>query len=114
MIITQGFRYDINGLRAFAVFVVLFFHFKVPFFAGGFSGVDIFYVISGYLMTKIITTGIEKDNFSLLTFYRKRIQRIIPGLTAIILEKISWYWSIRPITISPVLTSWGSRQKAFN
>lgn len=85
MIIKQGFRYDINGLRAFAVIVVLFFHFKVPFFTGGFSGVDIFYVISGFLMTKIIITGIEKDNFSLLTFYKKRIQRIIPGLAAMVI-----------------------------
>lgn len=48
------FRYDIGFLRAFAVLIVVFFHYKVPFFEGGFVGVDIFFVISGYLMTNII------------------------------------------------------------
>lgn len=84
MIQKSGFRYDINALRAIAVIVVLFFHFNVPFFSGGFSGVDIFYVISGYLMTKIILDGLKKDQFSLLSFYRKRIQRIVPALTLMV------------------------------
>lgn len=84
MIQDKGFRYDINGLRAIAVLVVLFFHFNVPFFGGGFSGVDIFYVISGFLMTKIIISGLERGNFSILTFYQKRIQRIVPALATMI------------------------------
>lgn len=85
MIYKPGFRYDINALRAIAVLIVLFFHFNVPFFDGGYSGVDIFYVISGYLMTKIILDGLAKDQFSLLSFYKKRIQRIIPALTFMVI-----------------------------
>lgn len=58
------FRNDIGALRALAVLAVLFFHFKIPYFDGGFSGVDIFFVISGYLMTHIILKGFEDHIFS--------------------------------------------------
>jgi peptidoglycan/LPS O-acetylase OafA/YrhL len=85
MIIKPGFRYDINALRALAVISVLFYHFNVPFTQGGFSGVDVFYVISGYLMTKIILDGLAREQFSLSNFYNKRIQRIIPALTFMII-----------------------------
>src|SRR5690606_25258792 len=54
------FRLDINGLRAYAVLMVLFFHFKIPGFNAGFLGVDIFFVISGFLMTAIICSSLEK------------------------------------------------------
>lgn len=74
------FRYDINALRALAVIGVILFHFKVPYFEGGFSGVDIFYVISGYLMTKIVIEAILKNTFSFRDFYSKRVKRIIPAL----------------------------------
>ncbi|RYZ97342.1 MAG: acyltransferase, partial [Sphingobacteriaceae bacterium] len=79
------FRYDINALRAIAVTGVLLFHFKVPYFSGGFSGVDVFFVISGYLMTKIIMNDINSDNFSVLAFYGKRLRRIVPALLFLIL-----------------------------
>lgn len=79
------FRYDINALRAIAVVGVVLFHFKVPYFEGGFSGVDIFYVISGYLMTRIIINSMAAGNFSVREFYVKRMQRIIPALLALIL-----------------------------
>ena len=84
MVQKRGFRHDINALRALAVVSVLFYHFNVPFFDGGFSGVDVFYVISGYLMTKIILEGLNRDQFSLLTFYKKRVQRIVPALTFLV------------------------------
>lgn len=84
MIQKQGFRHDINALRALAVSSVLLYHFNVPFFKGGFSGVDVFYVISGYLMTKIILEGLAREQFSILTFYKKRIQRIVPALTFLV------------------------------
>lgn len=79
------FRYDINALRALAVIGVILFHFKVPYFEGGYSGVDIFYVISGYLMTKIVIEAILKNTFSFREFYSKRIKRIIPALLFMII-----------------------------
>ncbi|QNC66032.1 acyltransferase (plasmid) [Shigella boydii] len=73
------FRLDINGLRFIAVLSVVFFHFQVPFFSGGYAGVDIFFVISGYLMHSILS----KDKPSIkntLNFYKKRLIRIYPAL----------------------------------
>ena len=77
------FRKDINGLRAFAVLLVVFFHFGVPYFSAGFIGVDIFFVISGYLMTGIIVSKGLQDKFSILDFYMARARRIIPALLAL-------------------------------
>jgi len=74
------FRDDINALRALAVTAVVLFHYKVNFTPGGFVGVDVFFVISGYLMTAIITGRLEKNSFSIWEFYRDRARRIIPGL----------------------------------
>ncbi|TSD63770.1 acyltransferase [Inquilinus sp. KBS0705] len=78
------FRYDINALRALAILGVLLFHYKIPHFAGGFAGVDVFFVISGYLMSKIIITGVNNGSFSVLDFYGKRVKRIIPALVFVI------------------------------
>jgi peptidoglycan/LPS O-acetylase OafA/YrhL len=83
-----GFRYDIAALRAMAVIAVLLYHFNIPFFDGGFSGVDVFFVISGYLMTKIILNGIDRQQFSLLQFYKKRADRIIPALVFMVLTTL--------------------------
>jgi peptidoglycan/LPS O-acetylase OafA/YrhL len=77
------FRKDINGLRALAVLAVIFFHFNVPGFAGGFVGVDVFFVISGFLMTAIILSGNKHPEFSILGFYASRTRRILPALTAL-------------------------------
>jgi len=74
------FRYDINALRALAVTAVVGYHYNVAFLPGGFAGVDIFFVISGYLMTDIIVSRLRKDNFSVLKFYHDRAKRIVPGL----------------------------------
>ena len=78
-----NFREDINGLRAWAVIAVLLFHFSLIGLPGGFVGVDIFFVILGYLMTAIVITKIEKANFSILDFYMARIRRILPALLAL-------------------------------
>lgn len=87
--LSTNFRYDINGLRALAVLSVVLFHFHVPGFSGGFIGVDIFFVISGFLMTGIIVRGLESEQgFKLFDFYMARARRIIPalfGLCAILL-----------------------------
>lgn len=74
------FRHDINALRAIAVISVLLFHLKIPFFSGGFAGVDVFFVISGYLMTRIIIDGIDNKEFSFINFWSNRIKRIVPAL----------------------------------
>ena len=76
----MNFRTDMSFLRAVSVLVVMLFHFQVKPFSGGFIGVDVFFVISGFLMTQIITKGIESGKFSLKQFYIKRIARIIPPL----------------------------------
>ncbi|WP_280174517.1 acyltransferase family protein [Pantoea rodasii] len=76
----MNFRTDINGLRAYAVMLVILFHFGFSSVSGGFLGVDVFFVISGYLMTGIILSRIKKRNFSLLAFYAARCRRIIPPL----------------------------------
>ncbi|QIH09510.1 MULTISPECIES: acyltransferase family protein [unclassified Pseudomonas] len=75
------FRKDINGLRAWAVVSVILYHFSIYGFSGGFVGVDIFFVISGFLMTAIIVNALEKDGkFSVLNFYLARAKRILPAL----------------------------------
>jgi peptidoglycan/LPS O-acetylase OafA/YrhL len=90
---SQKFRYDINGLRAFAVALVVLFHFGVFGFSGGFIGVDIFFVISGFLMTKIIISGIEKNQFNFWKFLISRANRIIPALVFLILVVtcVAWF-----------------------
>lgn len=77
------FRNDINGLRAYAVLAVVIFHFFPDFLTGGFAGVDVFFVISGFLMTAIITNGIQQQRFSLVDFYLARANRIIPPLAVL-------------------------------
>lgn len=91
------FRKDINGLRAIAVISVLIFHFNNALLPGGFSGVDVFFVISGYLMTKIILGKIENETFSLRGFYMARARRIIPSLavTCMAVLVLGWFF-VRP------------------
>jgi len=87
------FRTDINGLRAIAVIAVLVFHFYRQLLPGGFAGVDVFFVISGFLMTGIIFRGLGEDNFSILKFYIARANRIIPaiGVLAVVLLVFGWF-----------------------
>lgn len=86
------FRKDINGLRAFAVIAVVLFHFNASWMPGGFAGVDVFFVISGFLMTGIIFKGLENNNFSVLNFYVARANRIIPALAALCLALLIFGW----------------------
>jgi peptidoglycan/LPS O-acetylase OafA/YrhL len=80
----SNFRFDINGLRAWAVMAVTLYHFGVPGFNGGFIGVDVFFVISGFLMTSIVVSGLERSaGFSILAFYMARARRIFPALMAL-------------------------------
>lgn len=81
---TINYRADIDGMRAIAVLAVLFYHAFPQNLPGGFIGVDIFFVISGYLITGIIFSGLEKGDFSLKDFYFRRIRRIFPALIVIL------------------------------
>lgn len=79
------YRADIDGLRAVAILPVLLYHAGIAGFSGGFVGVDVFFVISGYLITKIIWDEIEDQRFSLVRFYERRARRILPPLFAVII-----------------------------
>ncbi|WP_187477522.1 acyltransferase family protein [Amniculibacterium sp. G2-70] len=79
------FRNDIQGLRAVAFLLVFFFHLNSAWLPGGFLGVDLFFVISGYLITSIIVSDIQKDRFSFWQFYVKRFFRIVPAYLVMIL-----------------------------
>jgi peptidoglycan/LPS O-acetylase OafA/YrhL len=87
----------IDRLRGFAIIFVLFYHFFPNFFKGGFIGVDIFFVISGYLITKGILQDLHADKFSLLNFYKKRVIRIFPALILVLFfSLILGYYTLLP------------------
>lgn len=79
-----AYRADIDGIRAIAVLGVVLFHAQVPFLVGGFSGVDIFFVISGYLIGGHIFAELQLRRFSFLNFYRNRAKRILPALYVVL------------------------------
>ncbi|MEM6382815.1 MAG: acyltransferase family protein [Pseudomonadota bacterium] len=79
------YRADIDGLRAIAVLAVIAFHFSVFDLPGGYLGVDVFFVVSGYLITRIIWAEIQAGTFTLATFYERRIRRIMPLLVVVLL-----------------------------
>jgi peptidoglycan/LPS O-acetylase OafA/YrhL len=92
-----SFRPDINGLRAIAVMGVVFYHAGFKFFQGGWLGVDIFFVISGFLISNIIISEFNNYKFSFKSFYIKRIKRIIPALISTLLISIPFsYWLLTP------------------
>jgi peptidoglycan/LPS O-acetylase OafA/YrhL len=88
------YRPEIDGLRALAVLPVMLFHAGFGLFGGGFIGVDIFFVISGYLITAIILAELQAGSFSLLTFYERRARRILPALCVMMLVcvPLAWHW----------------------
>lgn len=86
------FRYDINGLRAIAILGVLIFHFHHNWLTGGFAGVDVFFVISGYLMTSIIFNQLQNNTFSYRAFYYARAKRIIPPLAVLCIVLLVYGW----------------------
>jgi peptidoglycan/LPS O-acetylase OafA/YrhL len=82
---SPSYRRDIDGLRGIAVLLVLAFHLGTSKCSGGFIGVDVFFVISGYLISSIILSEISASRFSLLSFYERRIRRIAPALFVMML-----------------------------
>jgi len=86
------FRRDINGLRAWAVVAVVLYHFMVPGISGGYAGVDVFFVISGYLMCGIIYKGVKQKKFSIGGFYLARARRIFPALIFLCITCLVFGW----------------------
>jgi peptidoglycan/LPS O-acetylase OafA/YrhL len=90
------YRREIDGLRALAVLPVIFFHAGFTPFAGGYVGVDVFFVISGYLITSLIISEKQQGTFSLRGFYERRVRRILPGLFVVMLACLpfAWLWML--------------------
>ena len=82
---SHSYRPDIDGLRAVAVLSVVFFHLSKSYLPGGFLGVDMFFVISGYLISSILTKDAQVSGVSITRFYERRIRRIAPALLVLLL-----------------------------
>ena len=90
----MNYRKDIDCLRGISVIAVILYHFKFDLFSGGYLGVDIFFVISGFLITSIILKEIFKNKFSLINFYERRIRRLFPALIFVIFTTYFLFESI--------------------
>ena len=88
----QDYRSEIDGLRAFAVLSVIAFHAFPNLFEGGFVGVDIFFVISGFLITSHIFESLDREQFSLINFFQRRIRRIFPALIVVLIATLVFGW----------------------
>jgi peptidoglycan/LPS O-acetylase OafA/YrhL len=89
---SSSYRPDIDGLRAVAILAVVIFHAFPGSLPGGFAGVDIFFVISGFLISRIIFKGMQQGNFSFSLFYAHRIKRILPALILVLAASYSFGW----------------------
>ena len=103
------YRKDIDGLRGLAIIVVLLFHYKFDIFQGGFVGVDIFFVISGFLITGFINKSITDEQFTFSNFYIRRARRLLPSyIIVLVFCLIASYFLLPPrefIHFNKVLTS---------
>ena len=92
------YRAEIDGLRALAVLPVILFHAGFEWFSGGFVGVDVFFVISGYLITTIIISEMAEGKFSIVNFYERRARRILPALFFVMAACLpfAWMWLTPP------------------
>lgn len=93
-IATQNYRADIDGMRALAILAVVGFHAFPTFFPGGFVGVDVFFVISGYLITRHILNDVAAGEYSTARFYAKRVKRIFPALIVVLATSLALGWII--------------------
>jgi peptidoglycan/LPS O-acetylase OafA/YrhL len=87
-----AYRSEIDGLRALAVVPVVLYHAGFPIFGGGFVGVDVFFVISGYLITGNIYAEMAGDRFSIVDFYERRVRRILPALYLVMIASLPFAW----------------------
>jgi peptidoglycan/LPS O-acetylase OafA/YrhL len=88
------YRSEIDGLRALALIPVIFFHAGFKIFSGGYVGVDVFFVISGYLITSILLSDLQSGSFSIINFYERRARRILPALFLVMftIVPLAWIW----------------------
>ena len=101
-----SFREDINGLRAIAVLSVVFYHADIGVFKGGWLGVDIFFVISGYLISNIIVSELNEGTFTFKNFYLRRIRRILPALFSTLIVTIAFsYLLLTPKAMQEFINS---------
>ncbi|MCH5377101.1 MAG: acyltransferase, partial [Planctomycetes bacterium] len=92
-----AYRPDVDGLRAIAILAVLLFHCGFSTFSGGFIGVDVFFVISGFLITSLILTDLGNGTFSFSRFYARRIRRLLPALLVTVLLSLF----VAPLILAP-------------
>lgn len=90
----SDYRPDIDGLRAIAVIAVVLFHAKPNNLRGGFVGVDVFFVISGFLISGIVLTDLQQGRFSFSNFYTRRIRRIFPALVLVLIPTLAFGWFV--------------------
>lgn len=90
----MNYRPEIDGLRAVAVLAVIFSHANFAYFGGGFIAVDVFFVLSGYLITRIILDEYSRSDFSISQFYQRRAKRILPALFLVLTctASVAWFW----------------------
>jgi peptidoglycan/LPS O-acetylase OafA/YrhL len=103
------YRPDIDGLRAIAVGLVLAYHAFPSVLAGGFIGVDVFFVISGYLITQLVAGGCQEGTFSLRVFYERRVRRIVPALLLVLVTSVVVGW----LMLTPAEFKWLGRSIAW-
>lgn len=91
------YRSEIDGLRAVAVLSVILYHAGFTVLSGGFVGVDVFFVISGYLITTLLISDLKHENFSIFKFYERRMRRILPALFFVLTASLPFaYFYILP------------------
>jgi peptidoglycan/LPS O-acetylase OafA/YrhL len=101
-----SYRKEINGLRGIAVISVVLYHADFNLLKGGWLGVDIFFVISGYLISNIIVSDLNENRFSFRSFYLRRVKRILPALLSTLLFTIPFaYWLLSPVAMQDYINS---------
>ena len=102
----ESYRADIDGLRAVAVLLVLFYHIDWEVFKAGFIGVDVFFTISGFLITSILLKDMDNGTFTFLKFYKKRAFRLLPAyLFMLVITLVAFYYVLGPLAYSDFLVS---------
>lgn len=99
------YRPALDGTRAIAVYLVMAFHAEIPQLAGGFLGVDVFFVLSGYLVTRVVFGGLVKGTFGIFEFYNRRIRRLLPAaLVVLAVVTVAWYLVGSPVERGTILS----------